>query len=362
VRRKQLSVELHSAGNLLAANATCTRAYATTRLRELPLKITVFGCGSIGSRHAKNISKIGGHDLWLYDTVLTNAEKLSVETGGKIATTIEEAFEASPDAVLVCTPPDTHIEIAKQALESGAHCFIEKPLAVEYVAASEITELAEQRGLVCMVGFNLRFHPGLVKIHQLIVEGSLGRIMMIRAEYGQYLPDWRPGSDYRNNYIANKSRGGGIIREESHEVDYVQWLAGPIEDIYVAAGQLSDLELEPEDSAIMIMRLTSGALAEVHVDCVQRGYSRKCKVIGTEGTAEWVYETGVTVTHAAGDVESIDISPEPNLMYFDEISHFIKCCAGTATVPVDGRSALTTMAVIDSAHRSVISHKSEQIL
>ena len=326
------------------------------------MRVVVFGCGSIGSRHAKNIAHIGGHDLWLHDPVLASAEKLASETGGHVAKTVDEALEPSPDAVLICAPPGSHAEIAKQALEIGSHCFVEKPLAVEYADALQITELAEKRGLVLMVGFNLRFHPGLAKVQQLVADKALGKIMMVRAEYGQYLPDWRPTTDYRTNYIASKTSGGGIIREESHEIDYVQWLGGQIEDVYVAAGQLSDLELTAEDSALMVMRLASGALAEVHVDCVQRGYSRRCKVIGTKATAEWVYETGVTLTRGPNDIETFEISPNPNTMYLDEISHFFECCEGTASSPVDGRSALFTMRVIDAAHRSAKSRKAEPAL
>jgi predicted dehydrogenase len=327
------------------------------------LRIVVFGCGSIGSRHAKNIAQIGEHDLVLYDPDASRANQLSSETGAQVATTIDEALASSPDAALICTPPDTHVEATRRALESGANCFVEKPLATDYKQALEITELAEQNNLTLMVGFNLRFHPGLIKLQQLVTDGTLGRIMMIRAEYGQYLPDWRPNADYRTNYITGNNSGGGIIREESHEADYVQWLGGDIDDVYVAAGKLSDLDMTAEDSALMVMRLSSGALAEVHVDCVQQGYSRKCKVIGTNATAEWVYETGITLTGGpeAKDAETFDTSPDTNTMYLDEITHFLECCKGNATPPVDGRSALATMQVINAARRSMASRKAEPI-
>ena len=327
------------------------------------MRVVVFGCGSIGSRHAKNIADIGGHELLLYDPDTHRANQLGSEIGAQVARRIDEAMASSPDAALICTPPDTHVEVTRQALESRAHCFVEKPFATDYQQALEITELAEQRGLTLMVGFNLRFHPGLIKLQQLIADCVLGRTMMVRAEYGQYLPDWRPNTDYRNNYITGKESGGGIIREEAHEVDYVQWLAGAIDDVYVAAGKLSDLDMTVEDSALMVMRLSSGALAEIHVDCVQQGYSRRCKVIGTKGTAEWVYESGVTITRGLEDkdVETFDISPDTNTMYLSEIAHFLDCCKGNAAPPVDGRSALLTMRVIDSARLSTSSRKAEPI-
>ena len=326
------------------------------------MRLAVLGCGSIGTRHAKNIAQIGGHKLVLHDSDRSKAESLSNATGASVARTIDEALSSNPDAVLICTPPESHAALAAKALESGAHCFVEKPLAIDHDSALHVTELAEKRELVLMVGFNLRFHPGLIKTHELVTNGSIGRVMMVRAEFGQYLPDWRPTTNYRDNYIVNKETGGGIVREESHETDYVQWLGGPIQDVYTAAGQLSDLDMTAEDSALMIMRLESGALAELHVDCVQRGYSRKCTVIGTAGTAEWVYETGVTLTHGQDDTTTFDISPDPNDMYVDEITHFFKCCEGNATPPVDGRSALATMRVIEAAHRSITSHKAETVL
>ncbi len=327
------------------------------------MRIVIFGCGSIGTRHAKNIAKLGGHELSLHDPDIARATQLASETGSQVATTIDEALASSPDAVLICTPPNTHTSVTKSSLEAGAHCFVEKPLATNYQQAIEITELAERNNLVLMIGFNLRFHPGLIKIRQLIDNGTLGRVMMVRAEYGQYLPDWRPNADYRNNYITSHESGGGIISEESHEIDYVQWLGGKVNDVYVAAGKLSDLEMTTEDSALMVMRLQSDALAEVHVDCVQRGYSRRCKVVGTKGTAEWIYETGVTLTRGprGSDIETFDISPDPNKMYVDEIKHFFESCEGKTKPPVDGRSALETMRVIDAAHRSTSSRRAEDV-
>jgi predicted dehydrogenase len=325
------------------------------------LRVVVFGCGSIGSRHAKNITQLGDHELWLHDPDISRAIQLASETGAHVAKTIDEALATSPNAALICTPPDNHVDVAKISLEAGVHCFVEKPLATNYQEAVDLTELAERNNLTLMVGFNLRFHPGLMKVHQLIDDGTLGRVMMVRAEFGQYLPDWRPNSDYRDNYITDSESGGGIISEESHEVDYVQWLAGKIDDVYVAAGQLSDLDMRSEDSALMVMRLKSGVLAEIHVDCVQLGYSRHCKVIGSEGSAEWTYETGVTITRGpeATDIETFDISPDPNKMYLDEVVDFFESCEGKAKPPVDGRSALETMRVIEAAHRSVSSHRAE---
>jgi predicted dehydrogenase len=306
---------------------------------------------------------MGGHELWLHDPDPSRVSDLGTRIGVQVASSIDEALSKSPDAALVCTPPGTHVEIAQQVLESGAHCFVEKPLATEYQKALEITELAEKNSLTLMVGFNLRFHPGLMKLQQLVDDGTLGRVMMVRAEYGQYLPDWRPKSDYRNNYITGNDFVGGIIREESHEVDYVQWLGGAIDDVYVAAGKLSDLDMTAEDSALMVMRLSSGALSEVHVDCVQQGYSRRCKVIGTDATAEWVYETGVTLTRGPGEknIDTFDISPDTNKMYFDEISHFLECVKSNGVPPVDGRSTLATMQIIDAARRSMASRKAEPV-
>ncbi len=311
----------------------------------------VVGCGSIGQRHIRNLVSIG-IEVLAFDPN-PDAQPAAEESGATWIGTLESALASGPAAVLVCTPPHRHVEIGLLSIEAGAHLFVEKPISHELSdSLDQMLDAADRAGRVVMAGYNLRFHPGLMKLQSLVESGVAGELLTLRAEYGQYLPTWRPQADYRQGYFARESTGGGIILEESHEFDYVEWLGGDSSSVFVRAGRLSRLEIETEDTALAVLELEGGKLAEIHVDCVQRGYSRSCKYIGSEATILWDYARGVTVTRDGQDDEFFEIVPDPNEMYLSEIAHFIECVRGNASPPVDGRAARHTLEVVMAAKRS----------
>ena len=312
----------------------------------------VIGCGSIGQRHIRNLVSLGIKTVLAYDPN-PDARVAAEDCGARWIGTLEAALATDPAAVLVCTPPHRHVEIATQAIEAGAHLFIEKPISHELgQPLDQLLDAADESGRIVMAGYNLRFHAGLLKLQSLVSDGVAGDLITLSAEYGQYLPTWRPGADYRQGYIARESTGGGIILEESHEFDYVEWLGGEIQSVFTRAGTLSDLEMETEDTALSVLELAGGRLAEIHVDCVQRGYSRSCKYIGSEATILWDYTKGVTVIRDDQEDEFFDIVPDPNEMYLSEIAHFVDCVNGRADPPVDGRAAKHTLEVVLAAKQS----------
>ena len=317
--------------------------------------ILVAGCGSIGRRHIRNLHRLGVDEVLAWDTDPERLRETADESAAQPVESYDAGLAATPRAVLVCTPPHLHVQASTAAVRAGAHVLIEKPLSNTLEGVDELLNLTARRGLVTMAGYNLRFHAGLRKVKDLLESGIAGRVLTVRAEYGQYLPTWRPERDYREGYITRASTGGGIILDSSHELDYVAWLGGQIESVYAVAERLSDLDMETEDVALMVLRLEGGVLGEIHVDCVQRGYSRECKVVGTEGSITWVFGEGVRLVRPDGE-EFFEIAPEANEMYLEELKHFLACLDGSAVPPVDGVAARRVLelalAAKESARRS----------
>jgi predicted dehydrogenase len=130
--------------------------------------------------------------------------------------------------------------------------------------------------------------------------------------------------------------GGGIIFDASHEIDYVRWLGGEAASVYCIADHLSRLEMDTEDTAAITLRMTNNVLAEIHLDCVQRGYTRQCKVIGTDGTLIWKFKEGVTQVLTDKSSHVYAIAPDANDMYIAEMQHFLACVRGKETPRVTG--------------------------
>ena len=104
-----------------------------------------------------------------------------------------------------------------------------------------------------MVGYVLRFLPALHAIRQHLTDGLLGQVHTARVEVGQYLPDWRPGSDYRQGVSGQDKLGGGALLELSHEIDYATWLFGWPQSLQCSRARLSPLEIDVEDSAHVLL-------------------------------------------------------------------------------------------------------------
>jgi predicted dehydrogenase len=263
-------------------------------------------------------------------------------------------FEMRPGAVIICTPPHLHLPLAEQTVESGAHLFVEKPLALSLAGIDNLLGAAQQKNLVFMVGYNLRFDPGLQRMKELIDAGRIGRLVALQAEFGQYLPDWRPAEDYRKGYNARSSMGGGIILDASHEVDYLRWLGGDVESVFAMAAQLGNLQIDVEDIASITLRFSSGAIGHAHLDSLQRSYSRYCKAVGTDGTVIWNPDQNVKLYSSnSREWKLYDFRTDPNDSYVQELTHFAACIKNGNRPLVSGHDGRQALAITDAVKESV---------
>lgn len=298
------------------------------------------GCGSIGKRHLGNLLRLGVKEILAFDVRPDRLRAVHAQFGVESFDNLEEVWGRDPDVVLITAPTSRHVSLALQAAEHGCHLFIEKPLSDRIDDALEdLLKIVRARHLVALVGCNMRFHPGLGKVKQLLDEGAIGRVVAARVEVGQYLPDWHLWEDYRSGYSARRELGGGIILDAIHELDYIRWMLGEIETVACFAGKLSRLEIDTEDTAAILLRFRSGAIGEVHLDYVQRAYSRTCQLIGEEGTVRWDYTSGEVrwyrASHGQWEVFANPAGWDPNEMYVEELRHFLRCLDGAEQPALD---------------------------
>ena len=316
----------------------------------------VIGCGSIGQRHIRNLRALGVTHLAAYDPDPVRLKRVVQEQAVIASVSVEAGLADRPEIVLICTPPHLHTSLAQQAIDAHAHVFLEKPMANDLTGVAQLLQTARDANRLIYVAYNLRFHAGLCKLKELLDEGAIGKLLAIRAEVGQYLPDWRPTQDYRQGYNVSAAMGGGIILDASHELDYVRWLGGEVSGVYCAAGHLSDLEMDVEDTAAIVLRLTTGVLAEVHLDCVQRGYARHCKLIGSEGTLIWDFKEGVRHLQPDKTWRVYPLTPDPNDMYLAELRHFLACVRGEELPLVPGAEGRRVLEIALAARQSANTH------
>lgn len=316
--------------------------------------VLVVGCGSIGSRHLRNLASLGIKPLLAYDPDRKRCTVAASVVGASVLPSIEESPELT--AALICSPTSAHVQSAQAVLARGAHLFIEKPFSHSLDGVAQILQEARSQHKVVMVGFNLRFHPSLKRIKQLLDDRAIGKTLGARIEFGQYLPDWHPWEDYRHGYSANKALGGGVILDAVHEFDYAQWLLGDVEAVCGMSGRVGSLGIDTEDFAAFVLRHKGGSFSEIHIDYLQRFYGRSCKIIGSEGTINWDWnERRVTCYQAQN--RKLDEFPEPrgydeNEMYLNEIRVFFEAIEGRGKPPVDGEAGMQVLSVALAAKRA----------
>jgi predicted dehydrogenase len=296
-----------------------------------PLSFLVIGCGSIGRRHIGNLIALNNKRILAFDVRTDRRKEVESLFSIKTLKNLDDAWEHRPNAAIITAPTSMHIPLALQAAKHGCHLFIEKPLADKSEGLNWFLKVVKTRNLVTLVGCNMRFNPGLIKVKQLVEEKAIGRVIAARVEVGYYLPNWHPWEDYRHTYSARRDLGGGIILDAIHELDYIQWMLGEVKQVACFSGT--------EDTAAILLRFASGAIGEVHMDYVQRDYSRTCHVIGDEGTIRWDYTSGkvywYSVTSSKWQVFCNPSGWNSNQMYLDEMQHFLKCLAGDERPLVD---------------------------
>lgn len=319
-------------------------------------RFLVVGCGSIGKRHIANLRLLGIDDIIVFDNDASRAAETAALHAVHPALSMDEAWQRRPDVCLITVPTALHLALARQAAERGCHLFIEKPLSHSWQGVEELLASVAQRRLVTMVGCNMRFHPGLREVKRLLAEAAVGRVISARVEVGQYLPDWHPLEDYRRGYSARRELGGGVILDAIHELDYLRWFCGPVADAVCLAGKMSQLEIDTEDIAALLLRFRNGIIGEVHLDYVQRAYRRTCQIVGEEGTIHWDFSARQVRWYSARTRQwnQYDDPPdwEVNRMYLDEMEHFLACLAGAAEPEVDVIQAAEVLRIALAAKQS----------
>jgi predicted dehydrogenase len=188
----------------------------------------------------------------------------------------------------------------------------------------------------------------LQTVKQLLDAHAIGRVLHAHAQFGQYLPDWRPSVDYRASYSARASMGGGILLDASHEIDYVTWLFGEPETLACFAGKASDLEVDVEDSATLLLGYPHDVHAVIHLDFVRRGYRRTLEIVGETGNI--LADLGRrTVGLERGREELTPMPVGTDDMYVVELQHFLGCCRDRRAPAVGLREGTRALGLVLAA-------------
>jgi predicted dehydrogenase len=217
-----------------------------------------------------------------------------VELGYDAQTTnsVDDVLTFAPDAVIVTGPSTTRTDVLNRLAGLDVPVFIEKPLAHTLRDAASVLNILGPVVERSQLGYNLRFSESLIAFRDFVRGGRFGRVLRFSAETAQYLPDWRPGRDYRDTVSAQAGLGGGVLLELSHELDYLRWIFGEWDWVSAWTGTTSSLEIDVEDTALVTIGIEGDQAAtqlvgQLSLDFVRRDKTRTVTAVCEGGTIRW---------------------------------------------------------------------------
>ncbi len=314
------------------------------------MRFLVIGCGSIGKRHIRNLIGLGKKDIIAYDPDKNTLDLVNKKFGVKTSNDINSAIRDS-DAALICSPNHMHTEHMLLCIKNNKDIFVEKPISHNLDRLDMISKKLSGSDRILQVGCNLRFHPILKRLKKMLDEQRIGKIYNVRIEYGSYLPNWRPGTDYSKNYGAKRSMGGGIILDDIHEIDYAYWLFGPFSSVFCKADKISDLKIDTEDNADIIIESDNGYNINIHMDYLQKSPAREFRIIGENGIIKGdINKNEIGIFVDAWEHENTDF--DYNQTYVDEIEDFIRSTEDRSEPAVGIKDGINVLKVALAAKRS----------
>lgn len=202
--------------------------------------------------------------------------------------------------------------------------FIEKPISHTPQGLTSIRTILKQRNISCWVGYNLQFFKPLLRIKQILDRGRLGRIYALRVSVGQDLRQWRK-REYRSSYSSQARKGGGVMLDLIHDINYPAWLLRePLRPVAAIVKRVSGLEIKAEDCAESLLTTSSGVMVSLHQDYVRIPAKRSLEIIAARGSLEWDSLSSM-IYHWIGKKYSKEkVLVDRNDMYKAEVAFFLK--------------------------------------
>ena len=323
------------------------------------LRLAVIGAGLGSGPHFKSLQDLAGaaEVVWVHARDARRLAAAQVPHGARKTTRLEDILEdASVRAVLVLTPPNTHLELVQQLAQAGKHVLVAKPLEIDLARAQALVQVCEKQGLMLAVMLQHRLRQAAARLRALLNAGELGQLVSASASVRW----WRPQSYYDAPGRGTLARDGGgvLITQAIHTLDLLLGYTGLPTQVMGLASTSPVHAMEGEDCACALLHYADGAMATLQATtAAYPGFPERLELNGTLGSASLEAEV-LQVAFMNG--QTLSLGEEQNSgggadpMAFDHAAHravlqdFIDAVRQGREPAVTGRSALAVQQVIEA--------------
>lgn len=258
------------------------------------------------------------------------------------------AEKAGVDAVIICTPPATHTEIALYFLERGIPVLCEKPLSVDVDGAKAIVEAAERKGVVLAMASKFRYVDDVIRAKSLIASGVLGDILLFENAFTA-----KVDMSKRWNTDPKVSGGGVLIDNGTHSVDIARYLLGPIAEVLAVEGKRSQ-NGAVEDTANLFLRTADGIPATVDLSWnINKELDTFLRIYGTNGTILVGWRESKFRQSSSPDWVVFGRGYDKNQAFGRQVANFCHRVLGSEPLLISNEDAVASVAVIQAAYESL---------
>lgn len=319
------------------------------------IKIGIIGLGRIGKIHLENItSRFPDAEVVAIADPLYKAGDNGTSDRYALVNAEELVQRADVEAVLICTPTNTHADLIELAAKAGKHVFCEKPQDLSLTRALQTLDIVKKANVKFMLGFNRRFDPNFLKIKSLIDENSIGTPHIIKITSRDPAP---PPLEYI------EGSGGLFLDMAIHDFDMARYLMKrEVVEVFAKGKAFIDPAIEKAgdiDTAVTILTFDNGAMAVIdNSRQAAYGYDQRVEVFGSGGMAK--AENNKPDSHELSNANGIHSSlplyfylERYTASYMKEIEMFLECIKTGGEIPVSGQDGLMAMAIAVAASRSL---------
>ena len=326
--------------------------------------LLIVGTGSVGKRHARNLSDLGctvscvdprGDRL---DEITREGVRLK-----SVFTSLEEAFDTEDtlDGVVVGSPTSFHVDQSIAALERGKPVLLEKPVSPDLSSGLNLRSAVHETKVPLLLGYTWRWWPPLLKVKDLIGQHAIGQLRHVKFTMAAHLADWHPWEQYQDFFMASKTLGGGALLDESHWLDLMLWFFGVPHKLFAKIEKISDLEIETDDNVDILVYYPNDMRVSLHLDLYARPHEKTIQFVGEKGTLIWEpnrIKIGKE-TDPNWDIEEFDC--DRNDMFVEVAKEFLNVLSGGSVETCTIEDGVRVLNLIEAARISSRQEKTVEI-
>lgn len=324
-----------------------------------PVKFGLVGAGGIAQAYADAFLQSGRATLIaVADVCSESASILAEKSDAKAYATHTEMLEAHPDldALLICTPPDTHAEIACDALSHGIHVLCEKPLSIRSSDARRMAACAADNDVILTMASKFRCVDDVETAKKYVDSGRIGDVILFENAFTGFVD-----MSARWNSIPAVSGGGVLIDNGTHSLDLTRYFLGPIADLQVVEG-LRSQNLQVEETVNICARSESGAIAQIDLSwTINKSLPHYIRIFGTQGEIFLGWQESKIRT-AAGDWEVFGDGYDKTAAFLNQINNFAAAIRGEEELIITADDGIASVEAVEAAYQSLERENFEPII